>query len=304
MSKLKSQLNHCISQSLRIRESKRDYKAAHNGSTDGFIFGTQTAETYRNTANQFSRWMDEKYPGTKIRHITADHVNEWIKAHEKTWSRKTALDKISDMRNIMSRAERVFHKCRFDPKKLQEVAGYTEKVRDKAMSKEDIEKIRNSFAARDSRSEARTALELSARLGMRVSETVDYRNRGKAIDLENRKVTIVGKNGKWRDIPIREKDLEYMAALKERIGPDGRFCGNTRAESMTRAIRREMKALGISDKYTKTTNHAIRKYYARERMNEEREKGLSEREAWEIVQHELGHGEKFRQALYDAYIGG
>ncbi|MCR4745525.1 MAG: site-specific integrase [Lachnospiraceae bacterium] len=303
MSRLKSELNNVISKSLMIGQSKREYKEKHRGSTEGKIFGIQTTETLRATANQFSKWAERKYPDLKIRKITAEIVNEWFKEHEKTWSRKTALDKASDMRNIMARAERIYHKCKFDPRALQEIAGYTEKVRDKAMTGEDIKKIRDSFTARGSRSEARTALELSARLGMRVNECVDYRNRGSCIDIVNRKVHIVGKNGKWRDVPIRPADIGFMTELKERIGPDGRFCGNTRAESMSRAIRREMERVGISKEYERTTNHAIRKFYARERMNEEREKGLSERNAWEIVQKELGHGDKFRQVLYDVYIG-
>lgn len=304
MSKLKSELNNCISKSLMIGTSKRGYKATHNGKTDGKIFGIQTAETLRATANQFSKWMDRSYPDVKIRHITAEHVNEWVREHERTWSRKTSLDKLSDMRSIMDKAERVYHKCRFKPEALCEAQGRVEKVRDRAMTREDYESLKRSFESRESRSEAVTALELSGRFGLRVAECADYRNGAQSIDIEHRTLHIVGKNGKWRDIPIREKDIPYMTALKERIGDRGRLCGTTRAESLDRAIRREMERIGVSKSYERTTQHAIRKMYARERMDEERAVGKSEREAWETVQAELGHGEKFRQPLYDAYIGG
>lgn len=304
MSTLKSQLQNCISKSLRIGESKRSYKAAHDGKTDSLIFGIQTAETLRSTANQFSKWMERNYPDVKVRHITAEHVNEWIQEHENNWSRKTVLDKMSDMRSIMAKAERVYHKCRFDAERLCEAQGRSEKVRDRAMGKNHYEALRMSFLSRESRSEAVTALELGGRFGLRIAECADYRNGTQGIDLENRILRVVGKNGKWRNIPIREKDLQYMTALKAHIGERGRLCGTTRAESLDRAIRREMERIGISEQYERTTEHAIRKMYARERMSEEREKGLSEREAWEVVQHELGHGERFRQPLYDAYIGG
>lgn len=304
MSKLKAELNNAISKSLRIGTSKRGYKEKHNGKTDGLIFGVQTAETLRSTANQFSKWMDRNYPDVKVRHITAEHVNEWIREHEKTWSRKTVLDKMSDMRSIMDKAERVYHKCRFDAERLCEVQGRAEKVRDRAMVRGDFEALKMSFWSRGSRSEAVTALELGGRFGLRINECADYRNGTQGIDLENKLFNVVGKNGKWRSIPIREKDLQYMTALKAHIGERGRLCGTTRAESLDRAIRREMERIGISESYERTTQHAIRKMYARERMEEEREKGLSERHAWEVVQNELGHGEKFRQPLYDAYVVG
>lgn len=302
MSKLATQLQNSISKMLSIGESKRAYKAAHDGSTDDKIFGIQTAETLRSTARQFSRWMEEKYPDVTIRHVRAEHVNEWMQEHEKTWTRRTALDKMSDMRSIMSKAERVYHKTRFDAERLCAPCGRSERIRDREMTTEHIKRLRESYMSRDSRSEGLTALELGARFGLRAHECGRWENTGRSIDLENHRFHVVGKNGKWRDVPIREKDIAFMQELKERVG-EGQLCGHVRGENLDRSIRREMERVGISREYERTTEHAIRKHYARERMAEERAKGLSEREAWAIVQKELGHTDKYRQALYDAYIG-
>lgn len=78
----------------------------------------------------------------------------------------------------------------------------------------------------------------------------------------------------------------------------GRASGNI--EGIT--IRREMKRLGIDVEYPDTTTHAIRKFYAVERYFEELDRGFDEISAWEIVQKELGHGDKFRLPLFRAYI--
>lgn len=301
MSKLGTQLQNSISKMLSIGESKKKYKDTHDGRTDGKIFSIQTAETLRNTARQFSRWMKERYPDVTIRYVKAEHVNEWMREHERTWTRRTALDKMSDMRCIMLKAEKVYHKCRFDAQGLCAPFGRSEKIRDREMSTEHIEQLRKSFLERGARTESMIALELGVRIGLRACECGDPRNRGYNIDLEKQVCHFVRKNGKWQDIPFRDKDMDFMRQLKESVG-NGQICGNDRGESLDRGIRREMQRVGIAGEYKLTTEHAIRKHYAHERMDEERARGLSEREAWEIVQWELGHEDKFRQVLYDTYV--
>ncbi|MDD5952862.1 MAG: hypothetical protein PUC32_04335, partial [Oscillospiraceae bacterium] len=86
--------------------------------------------------------------------------------------------------------------------------------------------------------------------------------RAEDIDLQS-KVLHLGdycKNGKHRDVPIRPKDFDYIKGIKELVD-NGRVCP-IREESLNSAVRCHLKKLRLSDKYQKTTVHAIRKLYA------------------------------------------
>ena len=300
---IKSQLNHAISRHLAIGESKKATRREY-GDTQGKIFSCKTADALRATANQFAGWLRDHHPEVvKVRQIRDSHVQEWMDQHFKAWSDKTKLDKLSNMRGIISRCEDIYPGMRCDMSRVS--ASYRgDKIRDVHIDPQDIKTLIRSYIGRaEGGSNGCIALQLTYRLGLRSDELSRPENRSDSIDLDQRVVHLVGKNGKWRDVPIRERDMPYMAHLKERLGPDAQLVHNVRAESLNRSIRREMERVDIAEKYHKTTLHAVRKTYARERMQEERDRGLTERQAWEIVQKELGHGERFRQALYDAYIG-
>ena len=173
-----------------------------------------------------------------------------------------------------------------------------ESVRNMSIAREDIDLLRRNMPID---SNARICLEITSRCGLRVNEVACLKREN--INLEKRYLEIRegSKNGKWRNVPIRDKDLDFFRNLYENTS-HRYITHGVKPDSLNKGIRREMKELGISDKYLCTTNHAIRKAYASERMDEERAIGKSERKAWSIVQQELGHGSDFRQALYNAYI--
>lgn len=300
---LTQQLNYAICSSLHIGESKYQYKSDHNGTVDGRIYAVQSAENLRATANSFGKFMKAHHPEIRmVRDITNVHLQEYINASSKKWTQKTTDSKVSDLRRIMDRAERRFGRLGCRPSEIVSptVAIYCK--RDTAMSRADLEKIKDSFRGRSSRSEGLTALEISSRTGLRIKEIA--RLETKNVDLEKGIIRVRegGKNGKYRDVPIRERDKAYFAEIKAlRVGE--RFlCRGVGEDGLNRAIRREMKACGLDGKYNTTTNHAIRKLYATERMKEEVERGRSEKEAWQIVQVELGHGAVFREKLFNTYV--
>lgn len=75
-------------------------------------------------------------------------------------------------------------------------------------------------------------------------------------------------------------------------------------------LRKELKRIGISEKYKITTNHAIRKMYAQDSMkytlgNDVDIKDFDNpavEKAWVQVQLDLGHGFKARKKLFKTYI--
>ncbi|WP_279238014.1 tyrosine-type recombinase/integrase [Candidatus Galacturonibacter soehngenii] len=142
---------------------------------------------------------------------------------------------------------------------------------------------------------------MAYRAGLRVKEIA--RLHSDNINLEKGVIEVRegSKNGKFRDVSIRTPDIAYFTDLKEEM--KGQYiCRGVSEDSLNRGIRRVMQDLSLDKKYYATTIHSIRKLYASERMQEEREKGLNERDSWCVVQQNLGHGNKFREELYKIYI--
>lgn len=302
---IKNQLAHVISQTTVIDGQKRSLGENRRLKSAGYTRSVQTADNLRATANQFAEFMKKNHPEVRLmRDVKDRHIQAFLNDRSKNWSKATCESKISDMRVLMRKSEVVFGKMKTS-ENLQKVSvpmSSRGSTRDRAIEPKDIQALRDSFKARDAKTAARTALELSSRFGLRSKEAARLNTRN--IDLKHGVIHLTEtKGGKWRDVPIRPKDLAYITNLKEQLPNNTLVCHGTRAESLNAGIRREMQTLGISEKYPLTTEHALRKAYARERFQEELGKGLTDREAWTVVQQELGHGDHFREELFETYIG-
>ena len=297
---LKQQLNYCITQNCRIGESKRAARRDPNNNLKGQVYSVQTAENLRSTAKSFSVWMRQEHPEIRMAALLRpEHVQSWVDANSKNWTEQTAYNKISQMRTIFIQVNNTYG-CHLPPLEVDPpVKVKAHKIRDKRLEKEDFMLLRQEMQNRTT--QARYAVEIAYRCGLRAKEIArlhaDCINTNKWI-IEVREGA---KNGKHRDVPIREADRAYFAELKQEKAGDY-ICKGVQEDSLNHAIRRAMQDIGIADKYPCTSIHAIRKLYATERMGEERKKGLEEREAWSIVQQELGHGSDFRQKLYNTYV--
>lgn len=300
---LKSQFNHAISGAYKQASKKGDRENPEIDHTKN-LYSIRRTEALRGLADSFCKYMKENHPEIKwVKDVSRVHVQEYIKSRENQWSERTALEKISQFKKLEIIVNDRFN-CRSTFSRDLEVSPKKISTRDKAMEKADFEKVREE--ASKSTSPARDGLELGYRFGLRACEVVGL--QGKQIDLEKNVLHLTEtKGGKHRDVPIRERDREFARDLKERAG-DG-LCVPLKQDSFQRQLKRYIERAGLSDKYQNTTEHAIRKLYVRERMEELRgtEKAdpridHNERNAWEIVQQEIGHGEKFRSALYNTYV--
>lgn len=303
---LKSQINYSITQHAHIGESKRAYRNQHNGKSDGRTFSVETTEILRDCANSFTKYMKEAHPDVRMaKNIKAEMVQEWLNKNIENWSQATMNNRISQMKKIAEQLNETYKDCDIQLDKLKNNKKQTQndKIRDRAMERCDYEAIRKNL--QNTKSQAKTAIEIAGRNGLRIKEI--SRLKTENINLEKNELCIEegAKNGKKRNVPIREKDRDYYANLKAELENKGQtcVCDGVQEDSLNKAIRKEMEKLEISEKYEKTTNHSIRKMYARERMQEELGKGYSKEKAWSIIQKELGHGASFRQTLYNTYIG-
>lgn len=310
---IKQQFNYCISKSTRIGQSKHSAKKAGTYKA-GKLYGQKTIDAYRDTAQNFSNWLAQKCPEVKqVVDITPAHVQAWIDDRAKNWTTKTLENHLTRIKYLEQQAQRAYgvDKVHFYSKDITRPAT-KEAVRTKAMSREDFSRLQERMA--ESRSFAKDALEITSRIGARVDEVAHLKRED--INIEARTIYISpegAKNGRARTVPIREKDLPYFQDLLERY-PTAGYLSQITAQSIDKAIRRYMAdtkdkdGIPLSVKYPKQTEHAIRKMYATERMQQERgSEPLADRKEelkhWDTVSHELGHGDG-REALYKVYCKG
>lgn len=301
---LERQFTHAICTCMHLGESKRQYRMDHHGSTERRLFSIDNVNKLRGTTKQLANFIDREYPGVIFaKDITNEMLQRWLDSNRNNWSKATMYEKASQLKVIFKLVE-CCYKCYpvCDPFTLELPEIAPMKKRSVMIKEEHLIMIRNSFEERDSKSVARIGVELAMRFGLRAKESSCLSPEN--IDIANMKIHIVegAKNGKKRDVPIRPKDLEYARALKVMTNGQRYVCGGSSRDVINLGIRREMKRLGIDVEYPDTTTHAIRKFYAVERYSEELDRGLDEISAWEIVQKELGHGDKFRLPLFRAYI--
>lgn len=300
---LQHQLQHAISQGVAFGESKH---GAAKEERENKLYSLRRTESLRKVAAQLAAYIKQEHPEVRlVREIRSEHLQGWIASRQGRWTAQTLTERLSELRKLDTLCRNAYGGKGWG----EIVVGAPErayKVRNTTMSHEDYMAIRDSLQG--SRSAAKDAIEITARSGLRVNECACLRGR----DIDTEKWTLYvsregAKNGRSRTLEIRPEDRAYYADLKARAG-DGYVCGGIKADSINRRIRDRMQRLGISSKYPKSTEHAVRKMYAQRRMAELRgpvpltDQG-AEMRAFDIVSAELGHGEG-RTALYNTYILG
>ncbi len=300
---LRQQFNYCIAKCDK-RGSKKRSDRLNKVDTSTRIYSNKRIECLRNTVDEFCTFMKETHPEIRmVDKVTSEHVQEFIDAHIVRWSTRSEGEMISRFHKLNEVTNHVYG--RHNNWKLHTNERINQgNIRTMAMDKKDYENIKGTL--KNGRSEAKHAIEITYRCGARIAEACGLKVEGIRTDKWVIEIREGAKAGKIRDVPIRPQDRQYFADLKKEMEAKGRIyvTNGIKSDSANKAIRRTMKELGISEKYPDSTDHTVRKLYARERMEEERPSSRSEVEAWERVQVELGHGDKSRKALYETYVGG
>ena len=308
---LKQQARYAISAQKAYGQKKH---AATEKLKEERLYSFSRTDGVRNVSDQLMEFIGKNYPAVKeIRQITNEHTTSWMAS--KKWDSKDSFD---EYRSRLSKLQRIcettYGKCRttgsWGTVKME--APQIGKIRTSIMTREDFAAIRDSIM-KNERSNAWLAMEITARTGLRVREC--HWLSGKDIDLEKNTIYVCkqgAKNGRARSVPIRPQDRAFFKWLKERTPADRIFRMKNgkvlKPESINSTIRCNMEKLGLSDKYPKTTEHAIRKMYAQERMVELRGPvplldRKSEMKAFDVLSAELGHGNN-RTDLYKVYVLG
>lgn len=308
---LENQLCYAINQAMKTGVSKRADKRSGAYQKQN-IYSNARYRELRSLSKQFARWYRDKRGGWNIliEAVTAQDWQAFIEykqIDERAWSIRTTRERISAIGKLQEIVNRAYYSANVDWSDVRALPVRVGKCKDTAMDPEDVALLTGAMGS--IRSGARHAVEITWRAGLRADEVAHL--RGSAVDLTGQVLVVRegAKNNRYREVPIRDKDFPFFYRLHCMYG-EGYVCGGIKSETIDGRIRKAMKELMAADgtgrtlaeKYPFETLHSVRKAYARARMSEETDKGLTRSRAWDVVCRELGHGND-RSDLFDVYAG-
>lgn len=293
---LKYQYLYAINNSFKEGMDKHSLKK-NGGLGTSKIFSYADRKNMIDVASNFSNFMKEQYSSVKkVKDVKGEHIQAFLNSKANSCSKATLEQYRSKFKKLEKCVNNTYNtRVTYDGFTVP-VAKENTKLRNTAMSHEDFEKLEKALS--NSRSSAKIAIQLSARLGLRASECSKL--QGRDIDVIGGYVHVAdSKGGRDRDISIREADRSYFKELKDNYEDMERLCP-VQSDSLNKAINRAMDKIGLKG-YKDTSLHAIRKMYAQEQFDYYRDLGDEIMEAWGKVSVALGHG-KDRTDLLNTYV--
>lgn len=297
---LKNQLQHAVCISKRLGISKKAERES-GVNTEMFCYSRNTVKKMFALVNTFSDWMRDKHPELKwAKNLDSKYFIEYGQDKRKDWTDQTAREMSHRVHKLGLMINNAYG-LDLDFSDVYFASGDKKSPNKQAYTREDCDKVRELLLSKETG--ARFLVDISYRIGARSEEARSITSEN--IKIDKRVVELRNcKNGRDRDVPIREKDIEFFRNLKQYMENNNwtNACNGITENACNKAVRGVLRELGISEKYDGLF-HPARKLYAKERMKEEQDNGKSWVKSWETVQGELGHGEKYRGELVHAYLG-
>ena len=296
-SSLAHQLRSSVNNNFEPGKSKRAAKL----SDDGFgakVYGYSSRDRLLDVGTQFANYCRDNFSVKFAKDIEPRHVQAFLKSKADAGVQDSTLKSYyQSIKKLNLTANATFCSSKGDWTKGVSIpcGRSSSTLRSVKMSREGMDKVLDKL---DMRHASHRAIACAEALGLRASEAV--RIQGRHIDLNRGVVGVVGKGGRYREIPIREDRRELLTSLKEQYS-DCRIA-NVKADSVNATLKRICQREDISDlDGSKSGIHAVRKLYATEQFEDKLESGMDERQAWGDVSEALGHG-RDRTDLYKVYI--
>lgn len=304
-------MNNVISNSVRHGQQRRAEEKGGVNTRKG-VYSVKYTENLRNFANSFAKFMNREFPEVRyLKDIKIDHFQRYIDQNLKNsnFSIRTAKGYTSYMSKIGEMSKGYFKNCHLPDFKNEIVIPKTvteEKLlRNVPMREQDFQKL--EMYMRGHNSCAKFVPSMVVTCGLRTDEISFVRPEHIRFNRDGSVVVEVHnpKGGRYREITV---DRERAGIWREVVEHAERHGWETltehyNTEAVQKALRRGMKAVGISEKYPRQANHAIRKLFAVRLFKDYLSKGMDEKRAWGFVSTACGHGFS-RADLKQVYLEG
>lgn len=299
---LSYQIRDAIEKNFRLEVDKHALKGKHNGSTP-IVFSFAERKNLLDTGHDLGKFLTKNFDVKMIKDVNSNMIQEFLNTKGNTCSQETLGQYVSRINKLQILINKRYKVC-VDWKDIVTPASKLgpKKIRDIAMDRTDLNKILDYAYKNNLRSKAIIAIELSARFGLRVSETVKLKPMD--IDFNNKQLTIYkSKGGRTRVLEISSSnDLNYLKSIIQNVESNKNIV-DIKKDSVNMFLVRMEQKLGLREKYSgsKSGVHAIRKMFAQEQYDRFRNLGLSKKESMDVVSKILGHG-KNRNDVIKAYV--
>lgn len=320
---LTQQLIHAVADCSAVGESKRSYKAQHDGDTGYKVFGVTYGADLRKTARDLGAYLREHNPDIRrVRDITPDALQGYLQS-----KRNCSLAYVQRQMSHINKLERcVAHTYgRTDWR--------TDRLRVPARQDVPIEKIRTHVATEYQFSrllgvmhtpragESWKAVVLAHDAGLRVNESAHVGMQYGRLQLHGGRwgcgyIRIYGKEdgakgGRWRTIDILSPEAgKRLQTCVEGLKPGDYIIRRKddpqkplQADSINRALQRAIaRTPDLQEEWQRNNGlHAFRKSFAQTSYDAARNSGCSRKEAADYANAQLGHGHD-RSDLTAVYI--
>ncbi|MBU7006194.1 tyrosine-type recombinase/integrase [Phosphitispora fastidiosa] len=279
------QVELCLKSLESYGQSKHEAKIEHNGEYLDGIYSHKTMKTYMNLCCTFSKWAKAEHGVKKLINLKPEITEKYfekLKAEGKSpWTLQTVRSALRKLETgVKVRFQRTIE---IVPKNL------TLPIRERkarknrgAYSREDADRIIG--AVRKENYPRGLMLEVQDTVGLRIQEVTKIRVHD--IDFKKGVLTVKGKGGRVRQLPVPQNILKKFREVIERENlTANRKIFTEKIREVERQVKRICQRLGIPEKGT----HGFRHHYAISEYLRLRMSGLTDRQARLAVSRLLGH---------------
>ena len=291
------QLRNAVNMNFSEGTSKRAAKMS-SGGTGATVYSYKHRDSLIDIASQLGHFCKSEFGISLAKDIKSEHIDSFLKEKSKTCSDSTLKTYHTNLSKLNKCVNSAYNRsCKENWSEGVSIPSGTNqtKLRDAKISRESMNKV---LGALNLNHASHRALALAESLGLRASETVKV--KGSHIDLEKRVVSVQGKGGRFREVPIPERSVGLLSGFKEQFGEER--IAPVKPDSVNEIFKRIREREDVHDlDGIKSGVHAIRKLWATESFEEKVSNGMSEKDAWGDVSEALGHG-RDRQDLFKVYV--
>lgn len=288
---LKYQFLNTIEKNFKEGINKHSLK--QTGKNGNEVFSYAQRKNLIDLSSNFSNWMKENHSEIKfVKDITQDHVQEFLNSKKDVVSQQTLEQYQSQFNKLQNLVNSTYNtNVNYHTTKIFSTKNGGGKLRTDMCTQEQYNKLMQT-----TNNNLKNALQMSKNFGCRASEIAKF---DCTKDVKADGIQIVDSKGK-RSRFIKAETQEQKQFLEELKTKQGRLCP-VQTSSLQQAFNRECKKNNIKINNGNGAFHSLRKLFATQEYERNRQEGLDIQESLDKVSNRLGHGEN-RNKLMQAYI--